>query len=422
MSYFLLEGNTVSSKEIVYQQIKINTQTLLIEEVGLKLGVPDYKCKDSEFIFPGFIDIHVHAREDATGKQTYKEDFETVSQAAINGGVVAIMDMPNNFLAPIDDESYEQKLKLTKNKDALIIPFAGVGPTSQPITGRHVPYKAYMGPSVGDLYFMTNEELDEKLKQYVGVQISFHCEDPQVLAKNRNCANHEQARPELAEIKAVELAIELTQKYNLHSVVCHLSTQKGLELCLEAKRKGIHIQVEVAPHHLFFNTQMFDRFERKLLQVNPPIRSQKDQEFLLDAFKKGLIDFLATDHAPHAVNEKQLGMSGLTHLDTYGPFVSWLIGQHQVSPQTIALCACENPAVIINKYLPYQLGQLKPGYYGKVTVLDTQSPFTVDSTELKTKNHWSPFLGVTFPGRARVFPLSDISFQHNHHSGQGDRE
>ena len=400
----IIEGITVNHHEIKRQQVKINTQALKIEAVGPELGTPDLILGEDDYLFPGFIDIHVHGREDATGKQNYKEDFSTLSAAAINGGVVAVMDMPNNHRPPIDEESYAEKWKLCQNRHCLIVPYAGIGPATKPLS-RPVPYKAYMGHSIGDLFFTDHQSLKTKLKEYKNLPVSFHCEDPEILQANIFATTHEKRRPPEAEIAAVKMAISLTKKYQLQGIVCHLSTKEGMELILEAKEQGINIKVEVAPHHLYFHEQSLADFPDNFLQVNPPIRSREHQEFLLQAFRDGKVDFLATDHAPHTVEEKQKGMSGLTHLDTYGHFVVWLLKVQRVDPMIIARSCAYWPAQVINPYLQTPpLGQIAPGHYGRLTIISLGGHQTITPDQLQTRPKWCPFLGQIMPGKASVYP------------------
>lgn len=139
---------------------------------------------DQSVIFSGFGDIHVHAREDETKKHIYKEDFHSAGLAAINGGVIHIADMPNNPSPPVNDETYLRKQELADRSPIRITLYAGIGPKTKPLT-LHVPYKAFMGPSVGELFFHSNEQLEDTIRQYEGKNVSFHCEDPEVLEKNK---------------------------------------------------------------------------------------------------------------------------------------------------------------------------------------------------------------------------------------------
>jgi len=187
-----LEGRIANHDAEFDGAIEIDTETGLIEHVGPVTGRSDIEL-GACVIFPGFGDIHIHAREDASGSQIYKEDFSTVSAAAIHGGVVHVADMPNNPVAPVDDKSYAIKELLTNKSAVHITLYAGIGPQTKPLE-RHVPYKAFMGPSVGDLFFSSQQELEAVISNYRGKNVSFHCEDPVILEKNRGALLHELKR------------------------------------------------------------------------------------------------------------------------------------------------------------------------------------------------------------------------------------
>ncbi len=138
--------------------------------------------------------------------------------------------------------------------------------------------------------------------------------------------------------------------------------------------------------------------------MNPPLRSPSDREAMLAALRDGDVDFLATDHAPHTVAEKERGVSGQPHLDTFGPFVAWLLVEQGFTPQRIAAVCSANPGMFVNPFRSDKHGRLLPGYVGSLTVLNLKQPTTVRREVLRTKCGWSPFEGITFPGSvAAVF-------------------
>lgn len=407
--------NTIKNGETIPDSAKASSRRRRIEiddlgmivKVAEPTGEADMVLKD-ELIFPGFIDLHVHAREDASGTQTYKEDFKTASESAINGGVVAFAEMPNNPVPPVDDESYNTKKELTKKSDVEIILYAGIGSQTNPLK-QNVPYKVFMGQSIGDLFFSTHESLENALAKYEGKNISFHCEDPNILESCCNADTHEHKRPKEAEILAVDIALELIEKYNLKGKICHASTVEAIEKIKNAKIRGINVTVEVTPHHLYFDETMFTKDTHTLFQVNPPIRQTKENRLaLIQALKDGDIDYLATDHAPHTIEEKKKGMSGLTHLDTYGAFTTWLMREHNFTPEEIAKVCSENPGCFVNEFFAspehsvggyrQKYGKIEEGYVGSLTILDMNKKIKIESTNLKTKCKWSPFLGVEFSG------------------------
>lgn len=396
-----IEGKIVNSKGVNRKCIEIDVKNGLISNVSEPNKGADIILND-ELIFPGFIDIHTHCRECTDHREDYKEDFKTAGEAGINGGVVAIADMPNNPTPPIDDISYEEKKSLASRSPIDVILYAGIGPNTKPLS-LIVPYKAFMGPSVGDLFFRSSEELEENIKNYESRFISFHCEDPKILEENKSDISHEKKRPVLAETEAIDFALYLIKKYNLKGKICHCSTKEGIEKIIKARENGVNVTIEVTPHHLYFDTSMLSPENEKWLQVNPPIREDiANRLFLLDCLKRGIIDYLATDHAPHTKEEKEKGMSGMPHLDTYAPFVTWLMKEHNFSPSDIVRVCSENPASFVNNFSEQKYGKIEKGYVGSLTILDLEKPITITEEKLKTKCRWSPFAGTTFPGSVKM--------------------
>jgi dihydroorotase len=379
------------------RRIEIDGKTGLIQAVGEVRGTADLVLGEEFTIFPGFVDIHVHAREDATSTQSYKEDFRSAGEAAIHGGVTAFADMPNNRRPPIDDASYSEKRDLARSCPVDVLLYAGIGPRTRPLSFP-APYKAYMGPSVGDLFFDSEDGLREALARYRGLQVSFHAESPEVLAQHQHAPTHAERRPAAAEARAIERALAIAEGFQIEPHVCHLSTAEGLEIIRRARRRGAHATCEVAPHHLYYDLDNMSAFSQpSYLQVNPPLRSRLDRIALLEAFRAGEIDCLATDHAPHSLEENEAGVSGMPHLDTYGPFLFWLLDQG-VSLSTILSACAERPGKFVSRYLPERHGRIEKGFVGSLTVL-AERPITVRRGSLRTRSGWSPFEGVTFRGR-----------------------
>ncbi len=398
-----VEGRIANHDREFEGAVEIDTETGLITNVGAATGKSDLDLRGC-IIFPGFGDLHIHAREDVSGSQTYKEDFATVSVAAIHGGVTHVADMPNNPVAPVDDARYEAKERLTAKSAVHVTLYAGIGPETRPLT-RHVPYKAFMGPSVGDLFFRSRQQLEAAIANYRGRNVSFHCEDPVVLEASKGAATHEQRRPATAEITATEFALYLIEKYDLAGKLCHYSTGGGLRMIAAAKARGVRVTCEVTPHHLFFDDTMLTEENRLWLQMNPPLRGREDRLALIAGLRSGLIDYIATDHAPHTIAEKMEGVSGVPHLDTYGAFATWLMAEHEFTASEIARVCAYNPGLFVREFLPASFGKgygaIERGYVGSLTVLDPHAPLAVERGAMKTKCGWSPFEGHTFPGRVR---------------------
>jgi dihydroorotase len=403
MNTVVVEGTLADLDGVRRRQVRIEDGTIVA--VGPELGQPDHVFGDGCLVFAGMGDIHIHARQDVTGRDDYKETFATASAAALHGGVVHVADMPNNPAAPVDEASYAAKERLVASADLPVTftLYAGVGPGTRPL-GRKVPYKAYMGPSVGDLYFRSLDDLDRNLAAYRGQAVSFHCEDPALLEAHRGAPTHEARRPPECELNATRFALAMVEKHGLTGKLCHYSVGEGLPLIRAARARGLPVTAEVTPHHVFFDTAMLTDANRPWMQMNPPLRAPADRAAMLEALRDGTADYLATDHAPHTIAEKERGVSGQPHLDTYGPFVTWLLVEKGFTPERVAAICSANPGAFVGAFRPEKFGRLVPGHVGSLTVLDLRRPTTVRREDLRTRCGWSPFEGVTFPGSvAAVF-------------------
>jgi dihydroorotase len=405
----IISGQLVSPEGIRTGQVRFAGGT--IDAVGPALGKPDYQFGDDCLIFAGMGDIHIHARDDVSQAETYKEDFSTAARAALHGGVVHVADMPNNSVAPIDDASYRGKQAHLRSRRVPIqvTLYAGIGPGTQPLAFP-VPYKVYMGHSVGDLFFTTLEQLDATLAGYRGCDVSFHCEDPVLLEAHKHAATHEGRRPAECEVSATRFALQMIEKYHLTGKLCHYSVGEGLPLIREARKRGLQVTCEVTPHHLYFDTSNITAANRGLMQMNPPLRATADRLAMLAALRDGTLDYLATDHAPHTLEEKARGISGQPHLDTYGAFVTWLILKQGFRPEQAAAFCSDNPGKFVNPYTaPKKFGRIEPGYVASLTVLNLARPVTICREDLFTKCSWSPFEGVTFPGSVEAVFLDGVA-------------
>ena len=435
MKRLSVEGKIANHDREFDGRIEIDLTSGLIENVSPVTGSADILAKG--IIFPGFVDLHIHAREDASGRMNYKEDYITCSQAAINGGVVAFADMPNTPTAPVNDEIYEEKKEIAKKSLVDATVYAAIGPGTEPLSFR-VPYKVYMGPSVGNLYFASQWELEEVIKKYKGKHISFHCESPEVMQKYKDEPTHERQRPPGAESTAVEFALELIQKYDLRGKICHTSSRETVEKIMAAKKSGVAVTSEVTLHHLFFDEGMLTRENRIWLEVNPPLRSARDRTELIHALKLGEIDYLVTDHAPHTKEDKEKHVSGMPGLDTYGSFAAWLMKEQGFSARDIAMVCAYNPGKFVNQFSPSPnpshqgrgkeefppldgegkggvnrgFGCIAKGYVGSLTIIDPNQPIKISKFNIKTKCGWSPYEGITFPGRVTHTIIRGKVYEH----------
>ena len=437
MDKILIQGRFINADEEFKGQIEIDKKTGLISRVGEELGKPDFKFRNSQLIFPGMGDIHIHAREDETGKQNHKEEYSTAAQAAINGGVVHVIAMPNTPSPLTTLKQLEWHKKRTKKLPITVLNYVGIGPGTKPLKQK-VPYKVYTGPSVGQLFFRNENELRESLKNYKDQLVSFHVEDFEVLEANKDKPTHTERRPvECVEV-ALENVLDIIEKYNLKAKLCHWSTgKKSFEMIKKHRKKGFDTKIEVSPLHLYFDEDMLKEKPElwPYVQMNPALQSKEHRFELIKGLKEGFIDYLATDHAPHTLDEKfknfgservylelkkehlpecqriacMDSVSGTPQLDTYSLICAWLMTEYHFKAKDIARVASFNPGQFVNQFLGKEFGKgfgrIEKGYQGSLTVIDLGVGTTVNRENLKTKVKWSPFEGITFSGSLKMLMI-----------------
>jgi dihydroorotase len=400
-------------------------------------------------IFPGFGDVHIHAREDETGKQVYKEEYKTAADAALHGGVVHVSAMPNTPNPLVSKERFEWHRKRVGElaHSVSILNYVGIDSKTAPLgkPGEHF-YKLYFGKSVGDLTVTYGSELDVILSRYKGHHISFHVEYEPIILASTSGKTHSDRRPIEAVNEGLRILLPLIEKYKIHAKLCHWSTGgESFEMIREYRKRGCDIVLEVSPLHLLFDTSMSDENPElwTKIQMNPAIQAYEHRAALIKGLKEGFIQFLATDHAPHTEEEKfsafakfksdflgksnkeiaqliknndrdtylktciENNHSGAPWLDTYALVCAWLMNEYGFTAQDIARVAAYYPGAFINPHLKRQFpkqsfgkgfGEIKKGFVGSLTVLNLKKKTVVVREELKTKSGWSPLEERTIPG------------------------
>lgn len=267
---------------------------------------------------------------------------------------------------------------------------------------KMIALKIYMGSSTGDLLLNREKSLDEafKLAALHDVLVAVHAEDEELLQQNKismgalkTASFHSQIRnPEVAK-RAVAQAIALAEKYQTRLYLVHVSSQIELDLIRKAKRKGVQVFAEAAPHHLFLNDTAYEFLGTKAL-VNPPLREEKDQKALWEAIQDGTIDTIGTDHAPHTLEEKNLPLekapSGFPSIELYLPLLLNAYNEKKISLEQIISLTHTRPQEIFR--LPES---------GDRVLVDLKKRKTVEDRSLHTKAKWSPYVGKTLQGWPR---------------------
>ena len=413
MGIILIQNGTlVTPQGIAQEDILVEGET--IAAVGKDLSAPhSARIVNAEglLIFPGLIDAHVHLREPGG---EHKEDFASGTRAALAGGFTTVLAMPNTSPPLTDRETLAQIQALAKSKAVCDVGFFA-GATADNAKGvaeleAVAGLKLYMGSSTGSLLVADLAGQTAHFERYPSV-IAVHAEDEEAVeyfSTRAHFAKLGQRRPPICAALAVSRALALAERFGTRLHVCHVSTAHEMALIRDAKarsarrnaRGGVKITCEVAPHHLFLNSDDETRLG-SLGRMNPPLRSQKD----VDALWKnlGIVDCIATDHAPHTLEEKRgpTPPSGVPGLETALPLLLTAVHEGKLLLLEIVRLLAEGPANIFGLK---RKGCIAPGYDADLTLVDANTEWTIGEQALQTKCGWSPFEERKVRGQvARVF-------------------
>jgi len=360
-----------------------------------------------KIILPGLIDPHVHLRDQ---QLAYKEDFFSGTSAAAAGGVTLTIDMPNNKPVTMSATSLKERMKLAENRAVTNIAFHSAFPeiaeeNRQIVEQGAVAFKLYLSQKVGGLNIDDDDALlsafsmAEEMKVPVGV----HPEDRETLEtvkKKMQQAGHEdieayiKAHSPEAELKAIQRIVQLAKKTKVQIHFCHLSSAKGLEAILTAKKMGLHVTCEATPHHLLLSSKHLRRYNTIAL-TNPPLRTEKEVETLWNALRQGLIDAVASDHAPHTIEEKEADSvwevkPGIPGLETTLPLLLTQVNEGRLTLPNLIKLTSKRPAEIFHLR---DRGSLAEGCYADLVVVDMKRKHRIDSSEFHSKAKYSPFDG-----------------------------
>jgi dihydroorotase len=388
----------------------------IIAEVGENISVKsDYKVIDAEgtYLIPGAIDDQVHFREPGL---THKGDIASESRAAVAGGITSFIEQPNTVPNAVTQKLLEDKYQIASQTSFANYGFmmGGTNDNLEEIlktNPRNVPgLKLFLGSSTGDMLVDSTESL-EKIFSATKLLIAVHSEDETTVKSNLEKFKAEYGddipvkfHPEIRSVeacyKSTVRVIDLAKRTGARLHVFHLSTAKELDLFtnkipLEQKQ----ITAEVCIHHLWFSEEDY-LTKGNLIKWNPAVKSDVDRKALWQALLDDRIDVIATDHAPHTLEEKSkpyvLAPSG-------GPLVQHAVvamfeayHQGKISVEKIVEKMCHNPAKI---FKIEKRGFIKPGYYADLVLVNPSKPWSVKKENILYKCGWSPFEGTNFKSR-----------------------
>lgn len=353
-------------------------------------------------LLPGVIDDQVHFREPGL---THKEDLSTASRACAKGGVTTFLEMPNTKPTTTTPERLEEKLELAAGKSLVNYGFyIGATPnnldTLRTVT-RTPGIKIFIGSSTGKL-LVDDQEALEAIFAETTLPICAHCEDEATVRANREALDggrtvfdHSRIRNHEAAIIATRRAIDLAVRHQHRFHVLHVSTAQEAELLKE--HHGL-ITAEACPHHLFFSIDDYDRLGT-LVQMNPSVKTAEDNAALWEALRGGRLQVVATDHAPHTLEEKALpypqSPSGLPAVENSLALMLNSVVEGRCTLLEVVRWMCDAPARvwdIVDK------GRLREGYDADLVLVDMNRTQTIRNEEQETKCGWSPWHGTPLTG------------------------
>lgn len=357
---------------------------------------------DGLHLLPGVIDDQVHFREPGL---THKEDLHTATRACAKGGVTSFLEMPNTNPTTTTCQRLAEKLALASTKCLVNYGFyIGATPTNldELRQARRTPgIKIFIGSSTGSL-LVDDQAALEQIFAETTLPICAHCEDETTVRTNREALqggksveDHSRIRDERAAVIAVRRSIDLAFRHNHRFHVLHVST--GAETELLRDPRGL-ITAEACPHHLFFNVDDYQRLGT-LVQMNPSIKTAADNAALWEALRDGRLQVIATDHAPHTLEEKQQSYpaspSGLPAVENSLALMLDSVNRGVCTLDQVVHWMCDAPARVwdlVNK------GRITPGYDADLVLVDMNKVSTIRNEQQETKSRWSPWHGTTLTG------------------------
>ncbi|MEN8124712.1 MAG: dihydroorotase [Bacteroidota bacterium] len=404
---FVVNEGKIEKKDVF---IKGNIIAEIKDNIDVNPSISKIINADGKYLLPGIIDDQVHFREPGL---THKANIKTESKAAIAGGITSFIEMPNTIPQATTQEILEDKFKIA-SKDSYANYSFMIGGTNDNLeellktNPKNVAgIKLFLGSSTGNM-LVDNENVLEKIFSSTKMLIAVHCEDETTIKNNLSKYKakygddipiefHPIIRNEEACYISSSKAVALAKKTGARLHVFHLSTEKETNLFsndipLEKKQ----ITAEVCVHHLWFDDSDYAE-KGTLIKWNPAVKTKNDKEGLWQALLDDRLDIIATDHAPHTLDEKQ---KVYTKAPSGGPLVQHAllamleeVDNKRISLEKVVEKMCHNPAKI---YKIEKRGFIKKDFFADLVLVDLNQPQTVSKENILYKCGWSPFEGTTF--------------------------
>lgn len=406
----LVNGKLINEDKIIEADILIDGQRISRIEPNLSGGLADEVIDlQGRHLLPGLIDDQVHFREPGL---THKGSLATESLAAISGGITSVLEMPNTSPPTTNRAALLEKLDRAKGRSFVNYAFY-LGATNNNldeirnvVLGEACGIKVFMGASTGNM-LVDDPEVLEKIFADSPLLIATHCEDSPTIWTNEAIfrerfgdevpmSAHPEIRSEEACYKSSSMAVKLAKRHGARLHVLHLSTLRELGLFEAGPIEDKDITAEACVHHLWFDQSRYDDLGSRI-KCNPAIKTSIDREGLLQGVSTDLIDVIATDHAPHTIEEKMqpyfMAPAGLPLVQHSLQILLEFNRTNQLSLEKIVRKSSHNPAVLFGIV---DRGFIREGYFADLVSIDLDKPQKITSESLLYRCGWSPFEGESF--------------------------
>ena len=420
----IINEGSITNRDLLIEGKKISN---IDSSISVKNNITKVIDADGKFLMPGMIDDQVHFREPGL---THKANISTESRAAIAGGITSFIEMPNTIPNATTISELNKKFDIASNTSYanFSFMFGGTNDNLDEILKvdpkKVAALKLFLGSSTGNM-LVDNPKVLEEIFSKTDLLIAVHCEDEQTIRNNTNkyikqfgdnipIKMHPVIRSEESCYLSSSRAIELAKKTGARLHVFHLSTAK--EMLLFSNNQSLmdkKITAEVCIHHLWFSDEDYES-KGTLIKWNPAVKKSSDRQALWDALLNDKIDVIATDHAPHTLDEKS---NSYLKAPSGGPLVQHAVvalmesyQKGRISLEKLVEKMCHNPAIL---FQIEKRGFVREGYYADLILVDPNDPWTVNKNNILYKCGWSPFEGVTFNSKITHTFLNGSLVYHN---------
>lgn len=409
MKTLIKGGHIIDAKSGIDDCLDILIEEGKIVEIGkdLEFTSGDVIYAEGKYVLPGLVDAHCHLRDPGL---EYKEDIETGTRSAAKGGFTSIACMPNT--SPVIDNQAIVKYIMNKAKQEGVVNVYPIGAISKGLKGEELS-------EIGELKFagavaisddgkpLKSSSLMKKALQYSSmfdITVISHCEDLDLVDEGTMNEGYLstimglKGIPSAAEEIMVSRELILAEYTKIPVHIAHVSTELSVDLIRHAKSRGVKVTCETCPHYFTLTEEACEGFNT-LAKVNPPLRTQKDVQAIIEGLKDGTIDIIATDHAPHHADEKNvefaIAANGMVGFETALPLsITYLLKPGHLTTMQLVEKMCVNPS----KILGLNKGSIEVGSSADLTIIDMDEEYVVDIQKFSSKSKNSPFDGFKLQG------------------------